>query len=396
MPSRDTYRLDQMNAAARSMKNPELGRKTILVAGTNGKGSTCNYLTQLFLEAGLTVGTYISPHIQRRTERIRINSKEISEFELQKYEKKYAKILEPLSYFERLTLIAFLIFRDKKVDLQILEVGVGGRLDATNICDPDFSVITRIDYDHQEVLGNTLKKIAYEKAGILRRGKPVLIAKQLTAVRADLRQFAKKKKSEFIDSSKLKFSPLIEKGLKALGKERGTHQEWNARLAVSVFERAAKDWHLKLSDRNILKAVHRPPLLARLQIVRKNPLFLIDGSHNQNSIEALIQFLKAHYPKLKFEVLFGAMMDKPAAEMLRSLKRWTDKIYFPTFYPERQLKSFDLLRLRGILRAQTIKNLEEQVWTLWKGKKPILVAGSLYLAGEVLNILEKKGIHLKR
>jgi dihydrofolate synthase/folylpolyglutamate synthase len=381
-----------MIEASRAAGRPELGRTTLLVAGTNGKGSTCNYLTHLFLEAGLRVGTYISPHVVNRTERIRLNAQAIPELTLKAYEKKYRKILEPLSYFERFTLIAFLYFRDQKVDLQILEVGIGGRLDATNIAQPSLSVITRIDFDHQNVLGNTIEKIAREKAGIMRAQVPVIVSKQLPKARRSLERASERLKASLIWSEDQRFSHETERILKQISKKRGSHQEQNARLALSVFFQSGS----QLSALKIKRALFRELPLARIQFLRKKPAFLVDGSHNPNSLDALTDFLKTHHRNFKFEIVFGAMTDKPAKAMLSQLQPFARGFHFPVYYTERQRMPNELMKLCSSKKARVTEDLSILLRELWRRKSPVLVVGSLYLAGEVLSILQKRGIWRSR
>lgn len=391
IPSKITYKLDRMRLASALLDQPELGRKTILVAGTNGKGSTVQYLTSLFLKAGLKVGTYTSPHVVSRTERIRINSKNISEFELKKFEKKYASVLEPLTYFERMTALAFLIFREKRVDIQVLEVGLGGRLDATNISDPDFSVITSIDYDHQEILGNKLSQIAKEKAGIMRKGRICFSAPQSKEAAESLRIEARIKGSRMEWASKAKnFSKPLEKVLARIKKDRGLHQEINARLALNVFQEAAFEWHLDFNFKKIIAALKGDLLLARIQCIRKKPLFLVDGAHNQAAVTALLQSLKKNYPKQKFDLVFGLMDDKKPAEVIRILKPLVSRVFLvKDFYPERQMSVEKLKSFWKKKDAEVITNLSLGLKALWKSKKAVLVAGSFYLAGAVLKDLKK-------
>ncbi len=395
IPAKGTYKLDTMRYAAGVTNHPELGRKTIIVAGTNGKGSTCTYLTHLFLEAKLSVGTYLSPHLIGRTERIRINGKPISEIELKLYEKKYESILEPLSYFERLTLLAFLIFRDKKVDLQVLEVGIGGRLDATNICSPDFSVITRIDFDHQNVLGKTLREISFEKAGIMRAQKPVFIAHQNSLVLNYLKVYSKKIKAGLVRAEKYAFSKTEVSVLAHIQKQRGEHQKSNASTALAVFKEAQKIWNFKAKPESISRALKKDILPARIQILKSKPYFIVDGSHNPNSLDALTQFLKRKLPRIRFTVVFGSMDDKPTGEMLLKLSPFTDSFLFPSFYREREVAPEKILKLAetsGLNRSAKIsRNLRSDINRLWSGRKNVLIVGSLYLAGRALSILEKTG-----
>jgi len=396
IPSIDTYKLEGMRKASLLVGSPELGRKTILVAGTNGKGSTCAWLTKLFQSRGLKVGTYSSPHVISRTERIRINGKPITESKLRKYEKIFAEALEPLTYFERLTLLAFLIFRNQKVDLQILEVGIGGRLDATNICDPDFCAITSVDYDHQDVLGPRLEDIAREKAGILRSGRAVYLQPQRKRVLRILKQEIRQKGALLRGSIKVRFSPPLEKKMRAIAKKFGAHQEKNARLATELFQEAALKWGLRGSVPKILKALGDDLWSARIEVVRKRPVFIVDGAHNPHALQVLLDYLRRQARGLKFHLVFGALKDKPALKMARMLSGFASKIYLPIFYPERQIPTEALARVwsrvlgsrKAKERVRLDSNLPILTRELFRIKEPVLVVGSFYLAGKVLKILK--------
>ncbi len=392
IPSKTTYKLETIRRVAAELDHPEQGRRTIIVGGTNGKGSTCVLLTRLFLSSGLKVGTFISPHVVHRTERISINGKPISEFTLRRYEKKYRRSLDSLSFFERYTILAFLIFRDYKVDLQILEVGLGGRLDATNISSPDISVITRIDYDHQAILGHTIQKIAKEKAGIMRKHGLVAFGAQRVAALRTLRARARQLNAEMI-----KMPPEDRQVLKTLGlieQTRGVHQRQNAELAWTVYEKARRLWNLQLTTKDKCQALKGPLPHARIQVLKNKPLWIVDGSHNLNSLDALDKYLTAHFRDRKFTVIFGAMNDKDIVPMLRKVKPWAERVMIPLFYPERQMlpeKLKALWKKIGV-KAESSNDLIQTLKQARDSKMPVLVVGSLYLAGAVLSqkgILEK-------
>jgi dihydrofolate synthase/folylpolyglutamate synthase len=389
IPSKDTLKLQNMLTAAKALGHPELGRKTILVAGTNGKGSVCSYLTHLFKAHGFKVGTHTSPHVVSRTERIQIDAKPISEIELKRFEKKYKKALEPLTYFERMAMLSFLVFRDKKLDIQILEVGLGGRLDATNISSPDISVIAKIAKDHELILGKTLTKIAKEKAGIMRKDRPVFISNQKKEALLSLKKQASQKRAKLY-RARPKLSQKVEQALRKLSAERGGHQKENAQLALAAFQKAAEIWGFRKSRLKMVAAMKGPLPLGRAQILRKKPLFLVDGAHNMDALEALIGRLKAlKLASGSVSLFFGLMDDKNAPKICRELAPWVKSVQLPHFYAERQMKPEELLKIWKKLgvSAEVVKNPKAKVKALWKGSDPVLVAGSFYLAGEVLKDL---------
>ncbi len=397
IPSRTTYKLERMLSAAAETDHPELGRRTILVAGTNGKGSTCTWLTHLLKVHGLKVGTYSSPHVVDVTERIRIQGKPISVTLLKKFERDFADILEPLTYFERLTLLGFLIFRAEKVDVQVIEVGIGGRLDAANICDPDFSAITSIDDDHKDVLGPTPKHIASEKAGIMRQGRACYLHPQRPLVRRVLQKEADRAGTPLCDTGEIRFSPKLESLLKRLEKKWGPYQGENIRSALSLFQDAAFDWGLSVKYEKIEKALSDSLWTARCEVLRKNPIVLVDGAHNAHAVRALASRLKnGDWTREKWTIVFGAMNDKPLAEMLRLLKPFAREFIFPTYYPERQARAESLRRIASKI-SRTIpskilrdsRDLGPTFVGMLNSKHPILVVGSFYLAGAALKALKK-------
>ncbi len=390
IPSKHTYKLAPIRRALFRVGSPHLGRKTILVAGTNGKGSVVQYLNHLFSACASRTGMYTSPHVTERRERIRIGRRMISEALLRRYERHHAEVLEPLSYFERLTVVAFLIFRDRECDIQILEVGMGGRLDATNTSQPDISVITSIDYDHQAILGSTLTKIAREKAGIMRRGRRVFVSRQHPEVRRELKRCAAAKGAHLKEVPNFAFIPeramptLLKKVFRQIARERGTHQSQNASLAYAVFREAQAMWNYSISDVACARALQQDLLPARIQIIQRRPLHIVDGAHNSDSLQALIQFLRQRHPLKKFALVFGAMDDKDLPSMVEALAPWSSRVYLPWFYRQRQAHPSTLatyFRRRGLPVAGEGGCLGPLIPNL---KGPTLVVGSLYLAGAFL------------
>jgi dihydrofolate synthase/folylpolyglutamate synthase len=372
-----------MRTAAQQAGHPELGRRTILVAGTNGKGSVCAYLTELFRSAGLKVGTTISPHLVNVEERIRLNGLPISKRLWKQIEHDYSNILQALTYFEKVTMMAFLVFRQAQVDVQVIEVGIGGRLDATNICDPDISVITRIGWDHQDVLGNSLEKIAFEKAGIMRPDREVVVGSQRPEVIEVLKDISRQLNSKWVNVQKVPVDTSI--------KKLGSHQLDNASIALSAFEKAKKLW--KEFDFKESSRLHSGLLWsARQQWVSQSPPVLVDGCHNEDSVYALVQSLKK-LKKQSYHCIFGCMDDKDSREMINILSPFVNKVSLPVFYPERQ-KSFEYLESAWKnVSPKVLVSPELRLNVIWrkmlKEKEPCLVVGSLYLAGAFLKLMQR-------
>lgn len=376
----DFYKLDKITRAAELAGNPQLGRSCVLISGTNGKGSVAAYLSAWFHSLGLNVGIYISPHVMHENERIQINNQPIDSSEISALEEEYKDILSGLTYFERMTLIGFLAFRKHAVDIQVIEVGIGGRLDATNICNPDFSIISSIGLDHEEVLGKGYASVAFEKAGVMRSGQNTYVP---LAIPNEAKEVLIQRAKEV--GSSLQFVSMKE--FEILGSVKGEHQRRNACLAYRAFKdfcdrRGWKSLSLEEAEKIALQV--RWP--ARIQVVSESPLFIVDGAHNFEGISALQRFLSVHAEGVKFHVIFGMMNDKDLSA-IDLLKPWIEKLYFPEFYPERQYKPEFLIEKLG---GEKPASLEKLIQKLLEAKVPVLVCGSFYLAGEVLRLLESR------
>lgn len=400
IPSRKTYKLDAMRAIAGRLGHPELGRKTVLVAGTNGKGSTCAFLTALLVRHGLRVGTYSSPHVVNREERIRINGRPVASSILRMYEKRFAVYLKPLTYFERMTVLGFLIFRDQHVDIQILEVGMGGRLDATNISEPDLSLIARIDLDHQEILGKGIKKIAAEKAGIMREGRTCFVAANPSTAMSVFKRMAKQNRVDLKPCAELALHHSDRQVLQLVKSTLGSAQFENARLALSALRDLEGQMGLRpLGVKAVRQALQRQSLWpGRFQILRSKPIWIVDGAHNPNAVESLCRNLATSYAGLKFNLAFGVMAEKNVVQMVKSLRPSIREVYVTSFYPERELpprRLMQILNKNGFKSVRRISSLSALVTRLWASSEPVLVAGSFYLVGAVLKEVEKKGFVVK-
>lgn len=399
IPSRTTYKLEGVRRVSSLLGHPELGRKTILVTGTNGKGSTCAFLTSLFKAAGYKVGTYSSPHVAEPEERIRLQGKPIEKSRLRKIEKELEKKTASLTFFERWTILAFEVFKRQKVDIQIIEVGIGGRLDATNICDPDVSLIATIDEDHKDVLGPTLHHIAREKIGIMRSQRPLICQTPIPSVKTLMKDEARREGAEIRFLKRGEFSLTLEKMFKTVADDLGEHQEWNARLAFSAFSWILKKEKKNLPALSILKSCFKSTSLwpARFQILSKKPIVILEGGHNRQALEGFVKRLRRLYPGKKFGVVFGMMSDKAAREAIQRLKPITKIVYLPVFYPERQISTMDL---EGLWRSLGVKDVvafgstESALDAFWrKSNRPVddfLIVGSFYLAGDVLRCLARR------
>ena len=292
---------------AHYLQNPENNFKTIHIAGTNGKGSTSHMLASVFQEAGYKTGLYTSPHLKDFRERIKINGEMIPEEYVSEFVANHRHYFEKnqLSFFEMTVGLAFDYFRNEKVDIAIIEVGMGGRLDSTNIVSPEVSVITNIGLDHTQFLGNTLEEIAVEKAGIIKEKIPVVIGETLPETKGVFEKIASERKTqitfaETIDSSN--YSSDL----------KGSYQKKNIKTVLATLGiLRGKGW--KISDKNIenglLNTIKNTGLMGRWQILHEHPKAICDTAHNKDGLQLVMQQL-ALEKYLQLHIVLGVVSDK--------------------------------------------------------------------------------------
>jgi dihydrofolate synthase/folylpolyglutamate synthase len=308
------YKKDLSNtlALAKHLKNPENKFKSIHVAGTNGKGSTSSMLASILQEAGYKVGLYTSPHLKDFRERIKINGKEIAEEYVVEFVKENKSFFEQnqLSFFEMTVGLAFQYFSDEKVDLAIIEVGMGGRLDSTNIITPLVSVITNIGFDHTQFLGNTLELIAAEKAGIIKKNIPVVIGEYLPETKKVFLEIAQKNNAPiyFAQENKNEDLPC---GL------LGDYQIQNKKTVLQAIELVKQ--YFSISDlaieNGLLNVVKNTGLLGRWQQLGANPTIICDTAHNAHGLQIVMNQIKKQIFKQLYIVL-GVVNDKDLDSIL--------------------------------------------------------------------------------
>jgi dihydrofolate synthase/folylpolyglutamate synthase len=288
------------------LNHPERNFKTIHVAGTNGKGSTSSMIASVFMEAGYKVGLYTSPHLKDFRERITINGKKISKNYVHQFVLEHKQFFETteLSFFEMTVGLAFQYFSDKKVDIAIIEVGMGGRLDATNIITPLLSIITNIGKDHTAFLGDTLEKIAFEKAGIIKQNIPVVIGEYTKQTKPVFLEVASKNKSEIYFVQDINH-PDYPCGL------LGDYQIKNKKTVIEVFRNLKSNFNISEENikNGIANVVLNTHLQGRWQILQENPKVICDTAHNAHGLEMVIQQLKKEtYNQL--HIVLGVVNDK--------------------------------------------------------------------------------------
>jgi len=374
------------------LENPHLNLPpTIHIAGTNGKGSTQAFLRAICEEAGMKIHSYTSPHLVNFNERIVLLGQEISDDflneildECKNAAQKNPQI--PVTFFEGITVAAFLAFSRVKSDVLLLEVGMGGRLDATNVL-PEVlaSIITPIDFDHQDFLGETLEKIAFEKAGIIKKNCPTFLGKQKVEALRSIENQARWMNSEIFnfDEKFLKFEKSLE----------GNYQHENAALAATVAQKI-----FKISDEQIKNALKKAKWNARLQKITSGKFFetlpkncelYLDGSHNPQGAATVRDFLHSKKQQKK-SVIFSMLKDKDCAEFLKIIAPEIDELVAIAIPDEPKSRSaqeiFEIAKNLKI-KSQIAKNFDEAFTKINHDEDAlIVVCGSLYLAG---NFLEK-------
>jgi dihydrofolate synthase/folylpolyglutamate synthase len=366
------YDLRNMRALAGALGNPQSEFRSVLIAGTNGKGSVAKLLSSMMPAAGL----YTSPHLVRLNERICIGDREISDqdlknvFEVVKRAAATAKdLLYPPTYFEIVTAMAFLYFRER-VDFAVLEVGLGGRLDATNIVEQQVSVITSIGMDHQEFLGDSIEAIAAEKAGIIKTKEPVVIGPS-----ADLPPVRERAGGRLIRAAELDFGRYTDLRPRLPGR----HQMENIAVAIRAAE------CLGVARNDIVRGVNSATWPGRLERIGR---FLLDGAHNVDGARALARFLEEFQPEGVW-IIFGAMADKQYKEMVGILRPHAQRFVFTKPHNSRAKDPVDL---QGLVPDSHAEPELHRAISYAQQHAPagstILICGSLYLIGEARSMLQ--------
>lgn len=391
--------LEVVTALLQALGNPHRNLAVIHVAGTNGKGSVCAMLESVLRASGFKTGLYTSPHLVNFSERFRVNGEEIPEDRLNSYIQSLEKTadnveastgLRGATFFEISTALAYQYFADSKVDIAIIETGMGGRWDATNVVIPLISVITHIDIDHTKFLGDAIEAIASEKAGIIKPGRPVVSAPQSDAAMAELKRagvpiigsFEAVSVQKVGEPQKLKiethsqnFPPI---NLPLLGE----CQRENCAVAVATLEVLADMLDVELNVKNGLESVEWG---ARFQTLETNPQIILDGAHNPSAGRALAKTLKELYPKKQIGFIFGFLDDKESVEFLRELKVYVSSAWTIGIDASRGTTAEQAAlqcRAAGIAAEPTDISRAWNAAREWAGEDPgrlIVITGSLYL-----------------
>lgn len=399
----DKLDLKRMNIACELLGHPQKAFRSIHIAGTNGKGSTTNYLKNILVDAGYKVGIYTSPYVVKFNERIGINDDYISDELVLKYanqlselwDKVYNEYQEAITFFEILTLMCFLYFRDEAIDFGMIEVGLGGLLDATNVIFPVVSVITNISYDHMKQLGNTLESIALNKLGIVKPSVPLVTSIEEVSLFPLFVEETKKKASPLtiIDFTKVNNVQVGEctsftyKGKEYRLRLPGYHQVKNAVLAIETIRVFASELSITIPEECIYSGLYRTLWPGRFEIF--NHQIILDGAHNIGGIQSLETTVKAMYPDKYIICLFCMMKDKEHFKVIKDLDKIVDEFHFTQIpYPRRAdamelyLESDHPNKFIDLDYQEAFRNCSKL-----KDNQILLVTGSLYFISEIRKLL---------
>jgi dihydrofolate synthase/folylpolyglutamate synthase len=414
--------LERISALLKKVGNPHEKLRAIHIAGTNGKGSVSSLLASILQESGYRTGLYTSPHIYSFNERIKINGKPIPDPDLEHLVAKYLDIGKDIeaTFFEITTAVAFEYFANQGTDICVLETGLGGLHDATNVITPLVSVITKIDFDHEEYIGRTIEEITTQKAGIIKPNRPTVIAKnpklvydtilKLNRFRTDIFFVNKLTSSQIID-----ISPRIMKATISTFENGeyyiespliGKHQIDNISTAIVTSETLKS--FTKITKETIIEGIKKvrtnTGLFGRFEAIRDNPPIIIDGAHNPDAVDSTVELLGEIYPNTKWIIIFNAMKDKNYKKMLSFLVPIADTFFFPNLQYERANSNVELVNTLKELKTTnegskffpTSIKFDTTLEALNYAdslEKPILIIGSFYLLGELIPILKEKYLY---
>jgi dihydrofolate synthase/folylpolyglutamate synthase len=395
------FGLERITAVLAELGNPEHGQRFIHVAGTNGKGSTCAFLASVLQQGGLRTGLYTSPHLVEPTERIQINGDPVSTQTFTQAFEMVNAASERLvstgaidahpSYFETVTAMAFLIFRDE-CDLSVIEVGLGGRLDATNVITPELCIITPISYDHEAFLGNKIESIAAEKGGILKRSVPAVMARQLPAASAVVLERAAELGCPVTETSSV---DMAVKNVDAHGSDfevegqsyrsnlAGRHQIENAVAAIAASRL------LGVPPCAVQAGIRSACWPGRLEYVSRQPDFVLDGAHNPAGAAALGAYIREFCVSRPVWLVYAAMRDKAIDEVAGTLFPFAQRLILTMPDYPRALRPETIAGITGAVNATLTHSVPEAIAEARTAPQDAIVffTGSLFLVGEARRLL---------
>ena len=407
------FNLENISVLARHLGHPENKYPSVHIAGTNGKGSTAAFLEAMLREAGYRTGLYTSPHLERINERIRVEGRDIPDEAFAGVFSRIHELIEKLladgtlrahpTFFECVTAIAFLYFAEARVDFAVFETGLGGRLDSTNIVTPQVSVITRVDFDHENFLGHSLREIATEKAGIIKPTVPVVMAEQSAEVRDVLATRARELQAPIVEPAQAYTIESVqmedgrvravvrehgaEKSLNIASPLAGRFQLQNALNAVAAAH-VLKSQGYRLSDGVIELGVATAVWPGRIERVRSCPDIYLDGAHNPSSARELDAFLAENFAGRRVIMVFGALRDKAVDEIAGILFPRAAHVIFTEPATSRAISAAQLAEIAGHYAASSeiVPDADLALDAAFAKAQPddaIFITGSLYLVGRL-------------
>ena len=416
------FNLKKMDAMLSTLGDPHKDGKYVHIAGTKGKGSTAIMVASVLKECGLKTGLFTSPHLMYLGERIQVNGKAISQKMLIRLINKLKPYIErerlkdislSPTFFEIVTAIALIFFKHKKVDISVLEVGMGGRLDSTNVVLPQVSIITTLEYDHTDKLGHTLKKIAYEKAGIIKDGVPVVSSMQEKEALSVILKTCKKKKSHLHIVGKDIVINNIEKHKKngiygsvfdvktwrnkyndIFLPVLGRHQVENCAVAIGALEVLSENKAIKIDKDMIQGALTKVKCPARIEIISRKPLTILDTAHTVSSMKLLVETIKGNFSFNKLIIVLGLSADKDIEGILREIVCVADELIFTRTGNPREAAPKQLAEIAKKQYHKESSVFEEINGALLEAKRIanrndlICITGSFYLAARAKENLD--------
>lgn len=397
--------------------NPQKKLKCIHVAGTNGKGSITSMITSILIESGFRVGMYTSPYIEEFEERIQINRENISKSDLAYYTTLVSEAIDKVvlmgwghpTEFEIITCIMFLYYSKKEIDYAVIEVGLGGKSDSTNVIKPLVSIITSISYDHVNILGNTIEEIASEKAGIIKENVPVIVyPQQKEGAFQVVEKTCREKNSELIQIDKNSIYHIPNKEFNKsyqflkinTNKDEyevqlsllGSHQSMNCTVAIYAIEELIK-LGVKIRKEDILRGLSNVKWPGRLEMLKRNPLVVLDGAHNLDGITKLKESIERYFKYNKLVLIIGILTDKDVEMMVESITPMANQVIAITPNSYRGKKSRDLLKIieKYNENCQALEDYEEacnKALSYCNEDDMILICGSLYMIGDMRKIIK--------
>ena len=401
------FGLSKTSNLLKSLSNPQNGQKYIHIAGTNGKGSVAAICASIFIEAGLRVGVYSSPHLVRFTERFRINNNEITQEKVIALIDELKNVIdksEPPTFFEAATAMAIAYFAREKTDIAIMETGMGGRLDATNVISPILCVITNISMEHQFYLGSRLSDIAGEKGGIIKNGVDVITGAAQPGVLNVFKSICEKKRAPLLQVGKDIRYRLTDSGFHYYGIKhrlnrlelglKGHFQGRNAAIALAVVE-VLKEKGVEISNNDIREGLKNVSWPGRMHVLGRRPDILLDGAHNPAAIRVLSASIKTDFKYKRLILVLGVMEDKEIGQILKGIVPLSDYvIYTRPVYP-RAADPEDLMAEAAFLKKpgeaiHCLTDALDRAMEIAGPKDLIVVCGSLFTVGEAMTYFDSE------